>query len=122
MFNPMPPLMPHVKSGKRKALGVGSTQRSPALPDVPTIAEAGVPGYEYVTWYSIVAPAKTPKAVIAEINARLVAVMSNPEIAQRLASQGAEPRSSTPAELAKFIQDDFKRLGGVIRSSGIRVE
>ena len=122
IFNPMPPLMPHVKSGKLKALGVGSTQRSPALPDVPTIAEAGVPGYEYVTWYSIVAPAKTPKAVIAEINARLVAVMSNLEIVQRLASQGAEPRSSTPAELAKFIQDDFKRLGGVIRSSGIRVE
>jgi len=122
MFNPMPPLMPHVKSGKLKALAVGGTRRSPALPDVPTVAEAGVPGYEYVTWYSIVAPAKTPRSIVGAINARLVAVMSNPEIAQRLASQGAEPRSSTPEELARFIQDDFKRLGAVIRSARIKVE
>ena len=122
MFNPMPPLMPHVKSGKLKALAVGSTRRSSALPDIPTVAEAGVPGYEYVTWYSIVAPAKTPQAVILKINAGLAAVMSNPDVAQRLASQGAEPRTSTPAELAKFIQEDFKRLGSVIRSAGIRVE
>ena len=62
MFNPMPPLLPHVKSGRLRALAVGSTQRSSALPDIPTVAEAGVPGYEYVTWYSIVAPAKTPRA------------------------------------------------------------
>ena len=122
MFNPMPPLMPHVKSGRLKALGVGGTQRSPALPDVPTVAEAGVPGYEYVTWYSIVAPAKTPQAIIGALNARLVAIMAIPEVAHRLASQGAEPRSSTPGELARFMQDDFKRLSAVIRSAGIKAE
>ncbi|MCE9640052.1 MAG: tripartite tricarboxylate transporter substrate binding protein [Betaproteobacteria bacterium] len=122
MFNPMPPLMPHVKSGRLKALGVGSTQRSPALPDVPTIAEAGVPGYEYVTWYSIVAPAKTPRATIDKINSRLAAVLAIPEVALRLSSQGAEPRSSTPEELTRFIQEDFKRLGAVIRSAGIKGE
>ncbi len=122
MFNPMPPLMPHVKSGRLKALGVGSTQRSPALPDVPTIAEAGVPGYEYVTWYSIVAPAKTPRAIIDKINSRLAAVLAIPEIALRLSSQGAEPRSSTPEELTRLIQEDYKRLGAVIRSAGIKGE
>jgi len=122
MFNPMPPLMPHVKSGRLKALGVGSTQRSPALPDVPTIAEAGVPGYEYVTWYSIVAPAKTPRAIIDKINSRLAAVLAIPEVALRLSSQGAEPRSSTPEELTRLIQEDYKRLGAVIRSAGIKGE
>jgi tripartite-type tricarboxylate transporter receptor subunit TctC len=122
MFNPMPPLLPHVKSGRLKALGVGGRQRSPALPDVPTIAEAGVPGYEYVTWYSIVAPAKTPRTIIDKINSRLAAVLAIPEVALRLSSQGAEPHSSTPEELTRFMLEDYKRLGAVIRSAGIRGE
>ena len=122
MFNPMPPLLPHVKSGRLKALAVGGTQRSGALPDVPTVAEAGVPGYEYVTWYSIVAPAKTPRAVIDKLNARLAAVLAMPDVAQRLSVQGAEPRASTPEELRRFMQEDTKRLGGIIRSAGIKGE
>ncbi len=122
MFNPMPPLLPHVKSGRLKALAVGGTQRSGALPDVPTVAEAGVPGYEYVTWYSIVAPAQTPRAVIDKLNARLAAVLAMPDVAQRLSVQGAEPRASTPEELTRFMQEDTKRLGGIIRSAGIKGE
>jgi len=122
MFNPMPPLLPHVKSGRLKALAVGGTQRSGALPDVPTVAEAGVPGYEYVTWYSIVAPARTPRAVIDKLNARLAAVLAMPDVAQRLSVQGAEPRASTPEELTRFMQEDTKRLGGIIRSAGIKGE
>jgi tripartite-type tricarboxylate transporter receptor subunit TctC len=122
MFNPMPPLLPHVKSGRLKALAVGSRQRSGALPDIPTVAEAGVPGYEYVTWYSIVAPAKTPRAVIEKLNARLAAVLAMPDVAQRLSVQGAEPRASTPEELTQLMQEDTKRLGAVIRSAGIKGE
>jgi tripartite-type tricarboxylate transporter receptor subunit TctC len=122
MFNPMPPLLPHVKSGRLKALAVGSTQRSSALPDIPTVAEAGIPGYEYVTWYSIVAPAKTPRAIIDKLNARLAAVLSMPDVAQRLSVQGAEPRSSTPEELTRFMQEDTKRLGAIIRYAGIKGE
>ncbi len=122
MFNPMPPLLPHVKSGRLKALAVGGTQRSSALPDVPTVAEAGVPGYEYVTWYSIVAPAKTPRAIINKLNARLAAVLVMPDVAQRLSVQGAEPRASTPEELTRFMQDDTRRLGGIIRFAGIKGE
>jgi tripartite-type tricarboxylate transporter receptor subunit TctC len=122
MFNPMPPLMPHVKSGRVRALAVGSTQRSSALPEIPTVAEAGVPGYEYVTWYSIVAPAKTPRAIIDKLNARLAAVLALPDVAQRLSVQGAEPRTSSPEELARFIQQDTKRLSAIIRSAGIKGE
>jgi tripartite-type tricarboxylate transporter receptor subunit TctC len=122
MFNPMPPLLPHVKSGRLKALAVGSTQRSSALPDTPTVAEAGVPGYEYVTWYSIVAPAKTPRGIINKVNAALAAVLAMPDVAQRLSGQGAEPRASSPEELARFIETDTKRLGGIIRSAGIKGE
>jgi tripartite-type tricarboxylate transporter receptor subunit TctC len=122
MFNPMPPLMPHVKSGRLRALAVGGVQRSPALPDIPTVAEAGVTGYEYVTWYSIVAPAKTPRAIIDKLNARLAAILAIPEVAQRLASQGAEPRASTPAELAGFMRADHTRLGNIIRYAGIKGE
>jgi len=120
MFNPMPPLLPHVKSGKLRALAVGSTQRSSAVPDVPTVAEAGVPGYEYVTWYALFAPAKTPPDVIRVINTSVAGVLGNAEIAQRLSSQGAEPRASTPGQLATLMQDDYKRLGKVIRSAGIK--
>jgi tripartite-type tricarboxylate transporter receptor subunit TctC len=122
MFNPMPPLLPHVKSGRLRALAVGSTQRSSALPDIPTVAEAGVPGYEYVTWYSIVAPAKTPRAIINKLNAQLAAVLAMPDVAQRLSVQGAEPRASTPEELTRFIEADTRRLGGIIRSAGIKGE
>ncbi len=122
MFNPMPPLLPHVKSGRLRALAVGGLQRSSALPEIPSVAVAGVPGYEYVTWYSIVAPARTPRAIIDKINARLAAVLALPDVAQRLSSQGAEPRSSTPEELAKFIQQDTKRLGAIIRFAGIKGE
>jgi tripartite-type tricarboxylate transporter receptor subunit TctC len=120
MFNPMPPLLPHVKSGRLKALAVGGRQRSGALPDIPTVAEAGVAGYEYVTWYGIVAPAKTPRAIIEKINARLAAVLAIPEVALRLSGQGAEPRTSTPEELAAFMREDYKRLGAVIRFAGIK--
>ena len=120
MFNPMPPLLPHVKSGRLKALAVGGTQRSAALPEVPTVAEAGVPGYEYVTRYSIVVPARTPRAIINKLNARLAAILTMPDVAQRLSSQGAEPRASSPEELTRFIEEDTKRLGAVIRFAGIK--
>ncbi len=122
MFNPIPPLLPHVKSGRVKALAVGGTQRSSALPETPTVAEAGVPGYEYVTWYSIVAPAKTPRPIVMKINTRVAAVLAMPDIAQRLSMQGAEPRASSPEELTRFIEADTKRLGGIIRSAGIKGE
>ena len=103
-------------------IAVGSKQRTAALPDIPTVAEAGVPGYEYVTWYSIFAPAKTPRAIVMKLNARLTAVLALPDIAQRLSLQGAEPKASTPEDLARFMQEDTTRLGNIIRTAGIKTE
>jgi len=122
LFNPMPPLLPHVKTGKLRALGVGDARRSAAMPDVPTIAESGVPGYEYVLWYGLFAPAKTPRAVIDAMNAELKNVLAEPEMVQRLRVQGAEPSASSPAAFASFLREDTERLKKVIRSAGITAE
>ncbi len=122
MFNSMPSVLPLVTSGKLKGLAVGSAQRSPAAPNIPTVAEAGVPGFEYVTWYGMFAPAHTPKNVIAKLNAAVVKILAEPEMAQRLASQGAEPRSSTPDALLKFMQNESERWRQVIKSAGIKTE
>ncbi len=122
MFNSMPSVLPLVKSGKLKGLAVGSAQRSPAIPDIPTVAEAGVPGFENVTWYGMFAPAKTPHDIIVKLNQQVVKILAEPEIAQRLASQGAEPRSSTPEELVKFMRMESARWKKVIQAAGIKLE
>jgi tripartite-type tricarboxylate transporter receptor subunit TctC len=122
MFNSMPVVLPLVKSGKLKGLAVGSPQRSPAAPDVPTVAEAGVPGFENVTWYGMFAPAKTPVDVVAKLNAEVVRILADAELAQRMASQGAEPRSTTPAELAAYMRVEFARWKKVITAAGIKVD
>jgi tripartite-type tricarboxylate transporter receptor subunit TctC len=122
MFNSMPVVLSLVKGGKLKGLAVGSAQRSPAAPDVPTVAEAGVPGFENVTWYGMFAPAKTPKDVIAKLNAQVVKILTDPEMAQRMASQGAEPRGTTPEELARYMRVEFERWKKVIKAAGIKLE
>ncbi len=122
MFNPIPPFLPHVKSGRLRALGVSSAQRSRAVPDVPTIAEAGVPGFEYVSWYAIFAPAHTPRAVVSRLNAELVRIAAEPDVAQRLIGQGSDPQSSTPEGLAEFLRKDFDRQRRVIASAGLKHE
>lgn len=122
MFNSMPSVLPLVASGKLKALAVGSAQRSPAVPDIPTVAEAGVPGFENVTWYGMFAPAKTPRDIIVKLNKQVVQILAAPEMSQRLASQGAEPRSSTPEELTRFMQVESERWKKVIKVAGMKVE
>ncbi len=120
MFNPVTGLLPYVKSGKVRPLGVSAQQRVSSLPDVPTIAEAGVPGYEYDLWYSIVAPAKTPMPVIRTLNAEIVKIIAEPDTAVKFA--GGEPTSSTPEGLAKIIRDEFDRLGKVVKAANITAE
>ena len=119
-FNPIPPLLPQVKAGKLRALGVSSAKRSPAAPDVPTVAEAGVPGFEYVLWYSIFVPAKTPKSIIQKISRDVATILAQPDIQQRLIVVGADPRASTPEELARFMRDDTERLRRIIKAANIK--
>jgi tripartite-type tricarboxylate transporter receptor subunit TctC len=121
-FSSIPTVLGHVKNGRVKMLAIGSAKRSPALPDVPTIAEAGVPGYEYTTWYGIFGPRGMQKPVVAKLNDAVVKALASPDMNQRLMSQGAEPSSSSPAELTQYMRDESARWAKVIKAANIRME
>jgi len=116
------PAMPHVKSGKLRALGMTSAKRSRAAPDLPTIAEQGLPGYESSLWYALLAPAATSPAIIKRVHADTVKILKLPEMAEQLLSQGAEPIGNSPQELARFIKAEIDRWTRVITQANIRTE
>lgn len=121
MFNSMPSVLPHIATGRLRGIAVGSAKRSPAAPHIPTVAEAGYKGFQYVTWYALLAPAAVPKDVIAKINAESVRALSNPEMVQRLSSQGAEPAPGTPEELARFMRAEYEDWKKVIKAANIKL-
>jgi len=121
-FATAPSAVPNVRSGKVRALGVSTRARIPALPDVPTIAESGVPGYDAVGYFGLVAPAGTPTAIIDRLHASVLAVLKDPAIRRSLSDQGAEPMTSTPAEYAALIRDEVSKWGRVVRESGARID
>jgi len=112
----------HVKAGKLRALGVTSSKRAPTLPDVPTIAEAGLPGYEFTTWHGILAPKATPRPIVALLNDRLKKSLAAPDQAKRFQDHGLEIIASTPEEFTAFIAAEYSRWGKVIRERGMRAE
>jgi tripartite-type tricarboxylate transporter receptor subunit TctC len=114
--------MPHVKSGKLRSLAVTSAQRSPLAPELPTMIEAGVPGYEMTAWNAVFAPKGTPPDVMARLHAELVRVLHAPEMKEQCAALGAEPIGNTPAELTSFLQADKARWGKIIQERGIKPE
>ena len=118
----IPSSIAFIKSGRLKALGVTSAKRSVALPDVPTFAEAGLPGYESTGWFGIVAPAGTPAAVIDRLNAELQSALNDPETRQRIVASGAEPMPGTPAEFRGMIESEIPKWEKVIKTSGARAE
>ena len=122
MFNSMPSVLPQIAAGRLRGIAVGSAKRSPAAPDIPTVAESGLKGFQYVTWYALLAPAATPKDVITKINAESVKILSHPEMVQRLSSQGAEPAPGTPEELGKFMREEFEDWKKVIKTANIKLE
>jgi tripartite-type tricarboxylate transporter receptor subunit TctC len=109
-----------IKSGKLKALGTSGLKRSPALPDVPTIAEAGVPGYEATNWWGIVAPAGTPPAIVAKLHKELTAVQDSAEVKKQFATQGATAVQMSSAEFAKFIEQEIAKWGRVVKEANIK--
>ena len=121
-FFTIPGALPHVKAGRMTPLAVSGARRSPALPDVPTVAESGVPGYEAATWYPVLTPAGTPKAVIDKVNAQLVAIVKMPDVQERFSVLGVEPIGSTPAELAAHIKRELPKWAKVVQISGARID
>jgi len=121
MFSTMPAL-PQVKAGKVKALAVTGATRSTALPAVPTVAEAGVPGYEASTWYGVLAPAGTPAPAVGRLNEEINRVVRAPDIRQRFADQGYETTGGTPGEFAAFIGVEVAKWGKVVREAGVQPE
>ena len=121
-FSSVPAVLPHIKAGRLVALGVGSAKRSPALPNIPTIAEAGVPGYEYTTWYGIFAPAKTPRTLIARLNTEIVKAMETPDIKDRFTALGGDPDPGTPEELRAYMANESAKWAKIIKAANIRIE
>lgn len=116
-------VLPHVKSGRVRAYGVSSLERSSAAPDIPTIAEAGLPGYEAVQWYGLVAPAGTPPEIVKYLHAAVVQVLNDPEVRQRFQKGGAEPTPSpSPEAYAKLIRSELAKWAEVAKAAGIRPE
>jgi len=122
LFVSLPAALQHVKAGKLRAIAVTSAKRSVAAPDIPTVAESGVPDFVVDSWYGALAPAKTPPAVIAKLNAAFVKVLDNPQVKERLLAQGAEAAPSTPAEFDKQIRDELQKWEFVIREANIKPE
>jgi tripartite-type tricarboxylate transporter receptor subunit TctC len=122
MFSTMPPALPHVKDGKLRALAVTSRKRSRATPDLPTVDEAALPGFEANTWHGVVLPAGTPPAIIARLNREIVAILHLHDIVERLSSQGAEALGSTPEEFAAYIRSETLKWAKVVRDSGAKAE
>ena len=121
MFATMPAAMPHVKSGKVKPVAVTTAKRSKAMPDLPTIAESGVKGYDASTWYGLLAPARTPPAVVTRLHGDTVKILAGPT-RQRLEAQGFEPDGGTPAEFANYIKSEITKWAKVIKDAGIPAE
>jgi tripartite-type tricarboxylate transporter receptor subunit TctC len=122
MFNSMPSVLPQARSGRLRGLAVSSARRSAAAPDIPTVAEAGVPGFDYVTWYGLFAPAGTPREIVNRLNAQVAKMLAEPELAKRFASQGAEPLSNSPDQLAQYRRAEYERWRKLIAEMKLKVE
>jgi tripartite-type tricarboxylate transporter receptor subunit TctC len=114
--------LPHIKSGKLRALAVTSPKRSAALPDVPTVAEAGLPGYDSTQWYGVLAPAGTQREIVARLHGAIARALRDEEVGRRLAADGAEPVGSSPEEFAAFIKSETEKWAKVARAAGIKAE
>ncbi len=122
MFNVMSTALPHVKAGKVRALAITSARRSSQVPDLPTVAEAGLPGFEYVAHFGVQAPARTPREIIAKLNAETARILQMADVRERLTVNGAEPMHSTPEQFGAFIREEVEKQRALVKASGARVD
>jgi len=122
MFDAIPAVLPHVKGGRLRGLGIGSVQRSPFLPEVPTIAESGFPGFEAVGWIGIAAPSKTPVVILDKLNAEIVRIINTPEMKARLATLAFTPVGDTRQQFSTFIKSEVAKWGKAVKESGAKAD
>jgi len=122
VFDPMPSSLPHVKSGRLRAIAISTATRSPAVPELPTVAESGVPGYESSLWYGVLLPAHTAPATVARLNQTINAILRETDVGERFAGLGADPRGGTSAEFRQYISAEVIKWGKVIKAVGIRAD
>lgn len=122
LFDNVPNVVQHIKAGKMKAIGVSGVHRAELLPDVPTVAESGVPGYEVTVWFGMMVPAGTPKPVVEKLNRDLVHVLKEPDVVQKFKAQGVEVVASSPEDFAKQVQREIPKWTALIREANIRIE
>ena len=122
LFSTVVQAIPHLKAASLKAIAVGSPKRSAALPDTPTIAESGMPGYDVTNWFGLLGPRDMPRQVIDQLSAAVSRHLRNPEFMARLAAEGAEPVGGTPAEFAQLIASDIDKYSRIVKETRIRVE
>ena len=121
-FASMPSAIPFIKAGKLRALGISSTKRSPALPDTPTVAEAGVGGFSVLDWQGLFTTAKTPPEIVAKFNTDVLRVLAMPDVVERLNAAGVEIQTSTPAAWGEFVRAEVAKWGKVVKDAGLKVE
>ena len=122
MFNSIAPVISHIKAERIRALGVGGSKRAPQLPEVPTIAEAGVPGYEAITWFALFAPAKTPKPILAKVSDALAAALAAPDTRSVFDTQGMDAGTGRPDELAALVRRDYERNAKIVKTANVKVD
>lgn len=122
MFGSMPTVIQFARNGKLRAIAVTGAKRAPAAPDIPTVAESGVPGYEVTAWYGVSAPGKTPPAIVERLNSEMLRALKLPDVQEQLRSQGADPVGSTPAQYTAFMQNEIAKWAKVIAAAGIKGE
>jgi tripartite-type tricarboxylate transporter receptor subunit TctC len=121
-LSPLVPALPFIRDGRLLALAVSTAQRTPVLPDVPTIAEAALPGYEFQAWFGVFAPARTPRPVVEQISKEIARIVDLPDIKKQFLNQGEEGRASTPEEFNRFVRAEIEKYSKVVKLAGIRVE
>jgi tripartite-type tricarboxylate transporter receptor subunit TctC len=122
MFDNLPPSLPHIRAGKLRALAVTTSERAPALPDVPTVAESGLPGFEASSWFGLLAPAGTPREIVVKINGEIARWLVTPEAKEKMIAIGANAKGGTPEDFAKHIADETAKWAKVVKESGAKVD
>jgi tripartite-type tricarboxylate transporter receptor subunit TctC len=121
-FDTMTPVLPHIQAGKLRALAVTTGKRSSTLPNVPTLAESGLAGFDLGTWFGVLAPTATPKPVVARLSEEMIKIIRSPEFAKRMAEIGAEPIGNTPEQMAALIRDDTEKYGKLVKQANVVIE